>query len=88
LTPDTSTSPHHPEGELEPRAQIRAFVLCKSEDGDSPGEDIAYGLQLPDGTAICVMWGRAGESSIAWCQSVRNAEYMHGAESVWLDHHD
>ena len=67
------------------RAQVRVFVLHRPVTEWAPGEDVAYGLAFPDGSAFCIGWNGSGQSSFTACQSADNAALLHGCELVWLD---
>lgn len=68
----------------------RPFAL-RSYDGlpsggsnNGPGDLIAWGMALPDGSAITVDWRNGPSSAMSLCGSPDRAARLHDADLVWL----
>lgn len=72
--PDTGDTGYTMLGRLP-----QLFALCEDEDEDHLGAVRAWGLSLPDGTAVTVTPGSFGRWS-----SARRAARIHDADLVWI----
>ncbi len=50
--------------------------------GDAAGI-VAWGMTLPDGSAVAVGWRRGHRSTIATCANAEQAAQLHNAALIW-----
>ncbi|SBT40522.1 hypothetical protein [Micromonospora narathiwatensis] len=60
----------------------RRFALARYADGDDSPAVVAWGIELPNGSAVSV--GVDGEA-VAVCSRATHCELIHDAELVWID---
>ncbi|MGC4878553.1 hypothetical protein ACLQ26_20120 [Micromonospora sp. DT43] len=60
----------------------RRFALVGYSDGDDSPMVIAWGIELPDGSAISLS---LDSQAVALCSKATHCERIHGAELVWID---
>ncbi|MEU4383196.1 hypothetical protein [Micromonospora echinofusca] len=60
----------------------RRFALVCYPDGDGTRVVIAWGIELPDGSAVSL--STEGQA-IAVCSRADHCERIHSAELVWID---
>lgn len=60
----------------------RRFALLQYEDGDESPVVVAWGIELPDGSAVSLS---IDSQAVALCSRAAHCELIHGAELVWID---
>ncbi|MET8090785.1 hypothetical protein [Micromonospora sp. NPDC005220] len=60
----------------------RRFALVRYPDGDDSRAVIAWGIELPDGSAVSLS---LDSQAVAVCSRAVHCELIHGAELVWID---
>ncbi|RKF24681.1 hypothetical protein [Micromonospora globbae] len=60
----------------------RRFALTSYADADDRPVVVAWGIELPNGSAVSVSLD--GEA-VAVCSRAAHCELIHGAELVWID---
>ncbi|MFG1761047.1 hypothetical protein [Micromonospora echinofusca] len=60
----------------------RRFALVRYPDGNDTQVVIAWGMELPDGSAVSL---NAEGQAIAVCSRAAHCELIHSAELVWID---
>ncbi|MEU3455337.1 hypothetical protein ABZ671_17325 [Micromonospora sp. NPDC006766] len=60
----------------------RRFALLRYSDGDDSPAVVAWGIELPNGSAVSV--GLDGQA-VAVCSRAEHCELIHGAELSWID---
>ena len=60
----------------------RRFALVRYPDGDDSPVVIAWGIELPDGSAISLS---LDSQAVALCSKAAHCERIHGAELVWIE---
>jgi hypothetical protein len=76
-------------GESVPDFKPRPFALHAIDDSDpdaaSPNRTLlAWGMTLPDGSAVTVDWRNGPSSGVALCTSPDRAARLHDADLAWL----
>ena len=61
----------------------RPFALHGFSDADD-GPLLAWGMTLPDGSAVTVDWRHGPSSGITISTNAEQAACLHGADLVWL----
>ncbi|NBE84454.1 hypothetical protein [Micromonospora rubida] len=60
----------------------RRFALVRYPDDDDTRVVIAWGMELPDGSAVSLnIEGQA----VAVCSRAASCAFIHGAELIWID---
>jgi hypothetical protein len=63
----------------------RPFALLTLDDGDDRDRTLlAWGMTLPDGSAVVVDWRNGPSSGVTLSASPDQSARMHGADLVWL----
>ncbi|MEU8073074.1 hypothetical protein AB0B20_25285 [Micromonospora sp. NPDC049151] len=60
----------------------RRFALVRYPDGDDSRMVVAWGIELPDGSAVSAS---IDDQAVAVCSRAAHCELIHGAELVWID---
>lgn len=60
----------------------RRFALVRYPDGDDGRVIVAWGIELPDGSAVSVS---VNDEAIAVCSRAAHCELIHSAELIWID---
>ncbi|SCF28846.1 hypothetical protein GA0074696_4114 [Micromonospora purpureochromogenes] len=60
----------------------RRFALVRYPDGDDSRVIVAWGIELPDGSAVSVS---INDEAVAVCSRAAHCELIHSAELIWID---
>lgn len=60
----------------------RRFALVRYPNGDDSRVIVAWGIELPDGSAVSAS---IDDQAVAVCSRAAHCEFIHGAELVWID---
>ncbi|MGN9808149.1 hypothetical protein ACTMSW_02160 [Micromonospora sp. BQ11] len=60
----------------------RRFALVRYPDGDDSQVIVAWGIKLPDGSAVSAS---IDDQTVTVCSRAAHCELIHGAELVWID---
>lgn len=63
----------------------RPFSVEAYPDDDSALTVVAWGMTLPDGTAVAVGWHDGSSSTVALCTSPERAAHLHHGSLAWID---
>ena len=63
---------------------LHAIGRADTDDADPGGPLLAWGMTLPDGSAVTVDWRNGPSSGITLSANPDQAARLHGAELAWL----